>query len=223
MLRLSTKRTRDTTKTSANTTYARPLPTATAPQAPTVPGLRLVVRATRRRAGMVPGTATATATAMANLLTVRRIHTARRARRPTGATVPAARTVPGLRLAGRAARRLAGVARTATLTTPTAIGAASGSGQRLRRRRCRRPKCKVAGGPGLPPTPPPDAEHTRRADALRAEREATGHDARAAVSLPFLFNLFRLIFFFGLFRFKMNSVFGLQNLLKSLIVPAVLF
>ncbi len=47
-------------------------------------------------------------------------------------------------LARRAARRLAGVAWTANLTTTsTTIRAASGGRQRLRRRR---PTCKVAGG-----------------------------------------------------------------------------
>ncbi len=129
---------------SANSACARPLPAVTTPQARTVPGLRLAGRTTRRRAGMVPGTATATATAMANLLTPRAIYAARRARRPTGATAPQARTIPGLRLAGRAAVRVPEVARTATLLTTTAtIRAASGGGQCLRRRR---PTCKVAGG-----------------------------------------------------------------------------
>ena len=118
----------------------------TAPQAPTVPGLRLAGRATRRRAGMMPGTATGTATAMGKLLTAGAIYAARRAGRPTGATAPQARTVPGLRLAGCAAVRVPEVARTATLTTPTAIRAASGGGPRLRRLRRRRPTCKVAGG-----------------------------------------------------------------------------
>ena len=150
MLRLPATRMRDTPNTSANTAYARPLPTETAPQAPTVPGLRLEGRAARRRAGMVPGTATATvtatATAMGKLLTAGAIYAAGHARRPTGATAPQARTVPGLRLAGCAAVRVPEVARTATLTTPTAIRAASGGGPRLRRLRRRRPTYKVAGG-----------------------------------------------------------------------------
>jgi hypothetical protein len=147
VLGLLATRMRETPNKSANSAYAQSLPAVTAPQAPTIPGLRLAGRATRRRAGMVPGTATATATAMANLRTVRRIHTARRARRPTGATVLAARTVPGLRLAGRAAVRVPEVARTATLlTTAVTIRAAFGGGQRLCRRRRRRPTCKVAGG-----------------------------------------------------------------------------
>jgi hypothetical protein len=144
VLGLSVKRMRETPKTTANTAYARPPPVVTAPQARTVPRLRLAGRATRRRAGMVPGTATATATAIANLLTPRAIYAARRARRPTRATAPQARTVPGLRLAGRAAVRVPEVARTATLlTTTTTIRAASGGGQRLR---LRRPTCTVAGG-----------------------------------------------------------------------------
>ena len=174
MLGLPATRMREKPNTSANTAYARPLPTATTPQAPTVPGLRLAGCATRRRAGMVPGTATATATAMGKLLTPGAIYAAGHARRPTGATAPQARTVPGLRLAGCAAVRVPEVARTATLTTPTAIRAASGGGPRLRRLRRRRPTCKVAGGL---------AGRQRRRRMLRA-LGAPMHTARRAKRPP---------------------------------------
>ena len=89
VLGLPATRMRETPNASANSAYARPLPAVTTPQARTVPGLRLAGCATRRRVGMVP----ATATAMANLLTVRRIHTARRVRRPTGVNAPQALAV----------------------------------------------------------------------------------------------------------------------------------
>ncbi len=78
--------------------------------------------------------------------------------------------------------------------------------------------------PHRPPTPPPDAARTRQADELRAEREATVRGARAAVTNTehlALFVNFVLFFIPGLFQFKMYSVFGLKNLPKSLIVPAV--
>ncbi len=144
---LSAKSLRETPKTSANTAYARPLPAVTAPQAWTVPGLRLTGRVERRLAGKLPGTATGTVTAMANLLTVMAIHAAGRARRPTGVTAPAARAVPVACLARGTAVRVAWVVRTANLLTMTTIRAASGGGQRLRRRRRRRrPTRKVAGG-----------------------------------------------------------------------------
>jgi hypothetical protein len=107
VLGLSVKRMRDTPNTSTNSAYARPLPMATAPQAWTVTGLRLAGRAARRLAGMVPGTATATA----NLLTVMGIHTAHRARRPTGVTAPAARAFPVACLARHTAVRVLVVVR----------------------------------------------------------------------------------------------------------------
>ena len=175
---LSAKGMREKPKTGANTAYARPLPAVTTPQVRTVPGLRLAGRAARRRAGMVPGTATATvtatATAMGKLLTAGAIYAAGHTRRPTGATAPQARTVPGLRLAGCAAVRVPEVARTATLTTPTAIRAASGGGPRLRRLRRRRPTCKVAGGL---------AGRQRRRRMLRA-LGAPMHTARRAKRPP---------------------------------------
>ncbi len=109
MLGLSAKSMREEPKTSANTAYARPLPTVTALQARNVPGLRLAGREAWRPAGMV----TRTATEMANLLTVLAIHAARRASRSTGMTAPAARSVPLACLARCTAVRVAGVVRTA--------------------------------------------------------------------------------------------------------------
>jgi hypothetical protein len=227
VLGLSTKRMCETPNACANTAYARPLPAATAPRVRTVPGLRLARRAARRLAGMVPGTATATATAMANVLMVMAIRTARRVRRSTAVTTPQTRAIHVGCLACCTAVRVAGLAPTANLLTTTTIRAASGGRQRLRRRRRRRPTRTVAGGLGG------GHQHRRMLSELGAPMhfalrvKQTCVVARAAVSsnvhyanfyLPVLINLFRLIFF-GLFRFKMCSVFGLQNLLKSCIVP----
>ena len=74
VMMLPAERMREKPNTCANTAYARPLPTLTAPQVWTRLGLRLAGRTARRLAGMVPGTVTGTATAMANLLMVMAIH-----------------------------------------------------------------------------------------------------------------------------------------------------
>jgi hypothetical protein len=190
VMMLPADRMREKPNKSANSAYARPLPAVTAPQAWTVIGLLLAGRATRRRAGKVPGNSDGDSDGDGEFADAEDD-----LRRPPREAPDGRDRAAGADRSRAASGGLHGAAPGGGSPDGDSDDAV-GDSRRVRRRATPAPPLlpppdmQGRRGPGRPPTPPPDAEHTRRADALRAEREATGHDAR----LRSLYN-FYLIYF----------------------------